>query len=288
VARELGISVTTVGKWLARAATDGPAGLRDRSSRPHRCPRATPLATQATIVTLRRQRLPGRVIAQRVGRSPATVSRVLRRARLSRARDLAPPVPVIRYERATPGDLLHLDTKKLGRFTHPGHRATGQCAGQHRDRGIGYDLVHVAVDDHSRLAHATIRPDERGATAAAALRECVAWYARQGIQVQAVMTDNAPSYLSRAFRAACAELGVRHLRTRPYTPRTNGKAERFIRTALTEWAYGQSYPSSAARAEALAPWLTRYNHERPHQGIGGVAPASRIRHGDNNLLRVNS
>lgn len=254
VAAELGISVRTVSKWVARFLAEGEAGLADRSSRPHQVRQETPVAVVEEMVALRQQHRTGRQIAEQVGCSPSTVSRVLRRARLSRAQHLVPKPPVIRYERATPGELLHLDIKYLGRFQRAGHRVTGDRSGQGPRQGSGWEYVHVAIDDHSRLAHAAISPNQQASSAVAFLHQCIAWYAAHGVTSTGVMTDNGPCSISDAFQQACATLGLKHRRTRPYTPRTNGKAERFIRTALQEWAYAHSSPHSQRRQEALAPW----------------------------------
>ena len=203
--------------------------------------------------------------------SPATVSRILRKARLSRARDLDPPEPVRRYERDHPGELIHIDIKKLGRFDRVGHRITGDRTGQSNARGIGWEFVHVGIDDNSRIAflHAACR-----------------YYQSLGITVTRVMTDNGACYKSFAFRDACKALGLRHIRTRPYTPKTNGKAERFIQTSLREWAYARAYPTSEHRKDALEPWLHNYNWHRPHGSIQSKPPVSRLDHPMNNLLRL--
>jgi transposase InsO family protein len=228
------VSPRTASKWLARFRQGGVAAFQDRSSRPHRLHRPTPLLRQEEVLTLRRQKLTGYEIARRTGLSRATVSRLLRRHRLHRWRDLFPPVPVIRYERPHPGDLLHLDIKKLPRIHRPGFRVTGNP----RDsvRNAGYDFVFVAIDDHSRLAHAAVLANEQATTAVAFLRQAVAHYQRFGLELKSVMTDNGPCFRSEVFARACHQLGLKHLRTRPYTPRTNGKAERFIQSSLREWA----------------------------------------------------
>ena len=287
VATAFGVDVKTVYKWVARFQAEGPAGLRDRSSRPHRLNRPTPPPVVTRIVELRRQRLTGQQIARQVRVSPATVSRVLRAAGLSRAKDLDPPEPVVRYERATPGELIHIDIKKLGRFAAEGHRVTkDRQAG--RSRGAGWEFVHVAIDDASRLAFSQILPDEKKQSATAFLRAAVAYYASLGVAVTRVMTDNGSCYRAADFRKACAELGLKHIRTRPYTPKTNGKAERFIQTALREWAYAQAYPTSAHRAAELPLWLHRYNWHRPHGGIKSQTPISRLGLDADNLLRFHS
>ena len=281
-----GVSVRTGHKWLARFRAEGPAGLVDRSSRPKRMPRALNATEQGQLEALRRQRWPLWRIARQAGRGIGTVSRCVKRLGLSRLASLQPPASVVRYERAAAGELLHLDTKKLGRIDGVGHRITGDRA-LNRNRGIGWDMVHLAIDDHSRVSFACILPDERGENCAQFLRQAVAYYASLGVRIDRVMTDNGCGYVSRAFRAACLELGVRHVRTRPYTPKTNGKAERFVQTSLREWAYARPYVSSAQRAAALQPFLHRYNWHRPHSALNHQPPMSRIP-AMNNLLELNT
>ena len=280
-----GISCRTGYKWLARFKAEGPSGLVDRSSRPRRMPRALSTAEQSYLESLRRQRWPLWRIAVRAGRGMGTVSRCMKRLGLSRLAALEPPTPVVRYERAAPGELLHLDTKKLGRIDGVGHRITGDR--RSAKRGIGWDLVHLAIDDHSRVSFALIKTDECGQSCADFLREAVAYYASLGVRIDRVMTDNGSGYVSKAFRQACVELGVRHLRTRPYTPKTNGKAERFVQTSLREWAYARPYESSAQREAALQPFLYRYNWHRPHSALNRQPPMSRIP-AMNNLLELNT
>jgi len=224
VATAMGVTTKTVGKWVARFAAEGAAGLVDRSSRPHRLYRPTPEATAERIEALRRQRWTGKQIAQTVGVSPATVSRVLKRLGLSRLRDLEPAVPVIRYERKTPGEMIHLDIKKLGRFDRVGHRITGDRTGQSNSRGIGWEFVHVCIDDASRIAFSQIMPDEKKESATTFLKAALAYYHSLGIAVARVMTDNGSCYRSFDFRDACRDLGLKHIRTKPYTPKTNGKS----------------------------------------------------------------
>ena len=287
VATAFGVDVKTVNKWVARFVAEGPLGLEDRSSRPRRLRDPTPPATIERIIALRRQRFTGQQIAGQTGVSPATVSRILRAAKLSRAKDLEPAAPVVRYERAASGELIHIDIKKLGRFETEGHRVTGdRQAG--RSRGAGWEFVHVCIDDASRLAFSQILPDEKKESAVAFLRAAVAYYAGLGVTVQRVMTDNGSCYRARAFRKACKDLGLKHIRTRPYTPKTNGKAERFIQTALREWAYAQAYPSSDRRAAELPVWLHRYNWHRPHGGIKSQTPISRLGLNRDNLLRLHT
>ena len=235
---------------------------------------------------LRRQRWTGLRIAQQTHLSRATVSRILRRLKLSRIRDLEPKLPVQRYEHARPGDLLHLDIKKLGRIARPSHRVTGN----RRDRvsGIGWEYLHVAIDDHSRIAFSAIYPDEKRSSVLAFLAAALDYYARFGIRFRALLTDNGPAYRSRAFAQACRALRLKHRFTRPYTPRTNGKAERFIQTALREWAYGRTYQNSIERSQQLLPWLHQYNWHRPHGSLGSSPPISRSALDRNNLLRLHS
>jgi len=286
VAAALGVSARTAGKWVARFRAEGLAGLEDRSSRPHRLRRPTPQATCERIMELRRRRWTGKQIAAATGVSPATVSRILRRAGLSRLRDLEPAAPVRRYQRQHPGELIHLDIKKLGRFDSPGHRVTGSRVGQSKSRGIGWEFVHVCIDDASRVAFSQILPDEKKESAVAFLKAAVAYYRGLGIAVTRVMTDNGSCYRSQTFRKACDELALRHIRTKPYSPKTNGKAERFIQTALREWAYAQAYPNSQHRANELPAWLHRYNWHRPHGGINYQTPISQLGLTRNNLLRL--
>jgi transposase InsO family protein len=286
VATAFGVDVKTVNKWVARFVAEGPAGLADRSSRPSRLREPTPPETVERIIALRRQRFIGRQIAGQTKVSPATVSRILRAAKLSRAKDLEPAPPVIRYQRDNPGELIHIDIKKLGRFEAVGHRMTDDRTV--RSRHVGWEFVHVCIDDASRVAFSQILPDERKESAVAFLRAAVAYYASLGVKVARVMTDNGSAYRSKAFRKACADLGLKHIFTRPYTPKTNGKAERFIQTALREWAYAQAYPSSDRRALELPAWLHRYNWHRPHGGIKSNTPISRLALDRDNLLRLHT
>jgi transposase InsO family protein len=294
VAMAFGVTVKTARKWVERFRAEGTEGLKDRSSRPRRLYRPTSRETQERVIELRHRRWTGRLIARCVGISPATVSRVLRRAGLSRIKDLELPEPVIRYEREHPGELIHLDIKKLGRFEQPGHRVTGDRTRQSSTRGrrggktwgMGWEYVHVCIDDASRIACSQVMPDEKKESAVAALKAAVACYNRLGVTVSRVMTDNGACYKSHAFREACADLGLKHIRTRPYTPKTNGKAERFIQTALREWAYAQAYPTSDHRTAELPRWLHRYNWHRPHGGIKSQTPISRLGLDQDNLLRL--
>jgi len=288
VSEAVGVCPHTVRKWVKRFLAEGVAGLRDRSSRPHRLHRPTPSPVIDRIAELRRQRWTGSQIAAEVSVSPATVSRVLRRLGISRMRDLEPAEPVRRYEREKPGELIHLDIKKLGRFERIGHRITGDRTGQSTSRGVGWEYVHVCIDDASRVAFVRVLPSEKKHDAVAFLRAAVAYYQSLGIAVARVMTDNGSCYRSFDFRDACRELGLRHIRTKPYTPKTNGKAERFIQTALREWAYAQAYATSNRRAEELPRWLHRYNWHRPHGGIKSQTPISRLGLAGDNLLTLHS
>jgi transposase InsO family protein len=282
VAADFGVSERTVRKWLARWRAGGEPALNDRSSAPAR-PRQLPPGQIAAIEALRRQRLTSPVIARRLGLPLSTVGGILRRLGLGRLKRLDPPLPVVRYQRERPGELVHIDTKKLGKIAGIGHRITGRRPGRvNRHPGIGWEYLHVAVDDASRLAYTEILPDERKASAIAFLERALAWFARHGITVERIMTDNGSAYRSRDFRAACARAGVRHLRTRPYTPRTNGKAERFLQTVMRECAYARAFRSSRERAAALPRWLHLYNEHRPHTALAGQPPISRLTM--NNLL----
>ena len=281
--RAFGITLPTVRKWLARWEMEGAAGLRDRSSRPQRSPLRIRARDRQRIVDLRRQKRTAVAIAQITGISRATVGRVLRSERLSRWKSLFPREPDRRYEKAAPGELLHLDIKKLGRIVGgPGHRVTGDRRGQ-RD-GSGWEYAHVCIDDHSRLSYVEILSDEKRETTSGFLQRAVDWYASCGITPQALLTDNGSAYRSHLFAEVCRVRGLHHSFTRPYRPRTNGKAERFIRTALTEWAYRRPFRSSAERARALQPWLHHYNFHRRHTALDGRPPVSRV----NNLLSAYS
>lgn len=286
VAQAMGVSLTTLKKWLRRYRAEGPAGLLDRSCRPRCSPRQLPAECVAQVIALRQQRRTGRFICQRLQLSGASVSRILRRARLSRWRDLEPRPPVVRYERDNPGELLHLDTKKLGRIKGIGHRIHGDR--QVRNRGIGWDYVHVAIDDASRVALGSVAANERAETACTFLRATVEHFRTRGVRIERVMTDNGSPYVSHAFRNTCQQLGIRHLRTKPFTPRTNGKAERFIQTCLREWAYAQAYTSSDQRTTALAHWLHHYNWHRPHSALNCQPPITKLGLKGNNLLKLHS
>ncbi|WP_275782838.1 IS481 family transposase [Pararhizobium gei] len=287
-ARIYGVSPKVVSRWVARFKTAGRDGMADRSSRPRSSPRQTGGALVERIADLRRQRLTGKHIAMETGVSPATVSRVLKRVGLSRMKDLAPAEPVVRYEYAEPGGLIHLDIKRLGRFDRVGHRITGNRTGQSRSRGVGWEYVHVCIDDASRIAFTDIFPDEKAASAVAFLTAAVAYYNSLGITVTRGMTDNGSCYKARDFAKACKALGLKHVRTKPYTPKTNGKAERFIQTALREWAYACAYPSSEHRKSNLPNWTHMYNWHRPHGSLNSKTPIGRLGLNRDNLLRLHS
>jgi transposase InsO family protein len=275
-AAAFGLSVQSVRKWRRRYETEGLAGLADRSSRPRHSPHGTAPRLEARIAALRQRRRSGPQIADALELPCSTVGDVLRRLGLGRLPPLQPRPPIIRYERATPGELLHIDAKKLGRIAVVGHRITGDRSVHGQRYRPGWEYLHVAVDDASRVAYAALFPDESAASAVAFLRDAVAFLARLGVRVESVMTDNAFCYIRRQYAEAVAALALRHLRIRPYTPRTNGKAERFIQTALREWAYVRSYPSSRRRAGALPHFLTTYNTIRPHTAHGRRPPMSRL------------
>jgi transposase InsO family protein len=287
--RPAGISARTAYKWLARHWSEGAAGLRDRSSRPRRTPTRLPSDREALVVELRRSRLTAKQIARQLRLTRPTVARALVRHGVSRLRFLEPPPPANRYQWPNPGDLIHLDIKKLGRFRRVGHRITGRYAGVHDSSGAGWEFAHVCVDDATRLAYVELLPDEKAETSLGFLDRAIAWLRERGIRVKRVMTDNGSGYRSHLFAQRCWHHGLRHLRTRPYTPRTNGKAERFIQTLLREWAYSAPYSSSNARARVLPRWLRYYNQRRPHSSLDDVPPIARIRSGPlNNVLRNHS
>jgi transposase-like protein len=285
-AAQHGVTPPTARKWLGRYLAAGEAGLLDVSSRPAVSPRAIAPAKALVIVELRHKRLTQARIAAALCVSKSTVGRVLARAGLSRLVDLQPAEPVVRYEHEAPGDMLHIDTKKLGRIERPGHRVTGDR--KDSVEGAGWEMLFVAIDDHARIGFTDMYPDEKWPQAVQFLRNAVAYYASLGVRVQRVLTDNGSAFRSRQFADCCAELGLRHKFTRPYRPQTNGKAERFIQSALREWAYGFTYQSSSQRCAALDSWIHHYNWHRPHQGIGGAAPMSRLNKSRNNLLTLHS
>jgi transposase InsO family protein len=273
-----GVAERTVYRWLARYREEGESGLCDRPSTPKTIPHRTPPDRVESILRLRKVRMTGAEISEVLGMAPATVSAVLQREGLGKLSRVEPPEPPNRYERERPGELVHIDVKKLGRIgpRGAGHRVTGNKGAGQRSRGAGWEFVHVAVDDATRFAHAEVLADERAETAVGFLRRTVEHLAAHGIAVEAVMTDNGSPYVSVVHALACRELGIRHLRTRPYRPRTNGKAERFIQTMLRGWAWGAIYRSSAERTRALPGWLDRYNWRRQHGSLGKRPPGSRL------------
>jgi len=277
------VSERTCSKWVRRYRAQGDAGLRDRSSAPHQIPHRTPADRVEVLELLRRLRMTSSEIAECLGMALSTVSAVLKRIGLGKLSRLDPPEPPNRYERRQAGELLHIDVKKLGRINGAGHRVTGNRASQNANRRArrkggpaGWEFVHVCVDDATRLAYAEVLDDEKATTAIAFLRRAIAFYAAHAITVQRVMTDNGAAYRSTAHALACRVLGVRHLRTRPRRPRTNGKAERFIKTMIAGWNDGAIYGSSAQRAAALDAWLWTYNHRRPHGALNRQPPIARL------------
>jgi transposase InsO family protein len=270
-AEAAGVSKRTVAKWVARRRRG--ESMDDRSSAPRRVPSRTPADRVEAIERLRRLRMTAAEIAEILGMALSTVSLWLRRIGLGKRSRLEPPEPANRYERSRPGELIHVDVKKLGRFRAAGKRMVST---RHRSQGAGWECCHVAIDDATRLAFVEVLPDERGETAVGFLRRAVAWFAERGITVERVMTDNGSPYVSKVHAETCSELGIRHLRTRRYRPRTNGKAERFIQTMLREWAYGRLFGSSTERTRALPFWLDHYNFRRPHGSLGHRPPGSRL------------
>jgi transposase InsO family protein len=273
-AEAAGVSVRTVSKWLACYRAEGEDGLLDRSSAPRSIPHRTPEERVQVIAALRRLRMTAAEIAECLRMPLSTVSAVLTRIGLGKRSRLEPPEPPNRYERARPGELLHIDVKKLGKIGRPGHRVNGDR--RTRSRGIGWEYVHICVDDATRLAYVEVLADEKATTAVGFLRRAVAHFRSYGIQVERVMTDNGPCYRAILHALACKALAIKHLRTRPYRPRTNGKAERFIRTMLGGWAYGAIYASSQERRLALTGWLDFYNRRRPHGSLGHQPPHARL------------
>lgn len=274
VADGLQLSPRTVYRWWRRYRAEGEPGLQDRSSRPRHCPRARPRWQRRQIRRLREQRWSSLRIAGALRLPVSTVVHIQRRLGLARLARVEPRRPIVRYERRRPGALVHLDVKKLGRIGRIGHRIHGDR--RRRARGIGWEYVHVAVDDATRLAYAEIYPDETAASATAFLSRVTQWFARWGVTVRAVMTDNGSGFRGHRFTALRRQLRVRHVWTRPYSPQTNGKAERFIRTTLAEWAYVQPYRTSLARARVLTDFLRYYNRARPHSALGYRTPAQRL------------
>jgi transposase InsO family protein len=282
-AEAAGITARTARRWLERWRTEGAQGLLDRSSAPKRIPHKTSPERVEEIIRLRRLRMTAAQIATALQMALSTVSAVLKRVGLGKRSRLDPPEPPNRYERRHPGELIHIDVKKLGRILKPGHRVTGDRRSQASTsragktvRVAGWEFVHVAIDDHSRLAYAEVLTDEKGLTAVGFLRRALEFFAGHGVEVQRVMTDNGSPYISHVHAAACRELQLKHLRTQPYRPRTNGKAERFIQTLQREWAYGRVFQTSAERTAALGPWLNHYNFTRPHGALSHKPPGSRV------------
>lgn len=286
VGREKGVSAPTVLTWVCRYEAEGEAGLADRSSRPHRSPRSLARRTGRRIERLRHKKWTGRKIARVLRLAVSTVSLWLRRLGLGRLKSLEEKPEGVRYERERPGELLHRDTKKLGRIRGVGHRIHGDRT--RRSRGVGWEYLHVCVDDASRVAYAEILHDERAENAAGFLERCVAFFGGLGVRTERVMTDNRSCYVSRRFRTKVESLGARHIRTRPYRPQTNGKAERWIQTALREWAYLRPYANSDARYEALGPILDKYNRLREHRSLGNSTPLARRSPTVNNVLDPDS
>lgn len=280
-AEAAGVSVRTVSKWVARFRQEGEQGLLDRPSAPSLVPHRTPEERVELIACLRRLRMTAAEIAEVLGMPLSTVQAILTRIGLGRLSRLEPPEPANRYEKQRPGELVHVDVKKLGKIGLPGHRVNGDR--RTRSRGIGWEYVHIAVDDATRLAYVEVLEDEKATTAAAFLRRAVAFFGSFGVQVERVMTDNGSAYRAVVHALACKALGIKHLRTRPYRPRTNGKAERFIRTLLGGWAYGAIYRTSHERRRALAGWLDHYNRRRPHGSLNRQTPAERLHALRNNV-----
>jgi transposase InsO family protein len=287
-ARQFNTTPKTVAKWVERFRAEGVDGLRDRSSRPLSLPSQTPQATCDAVETLRRRRYTGKQIAAELHISSATVSRILQRRGLSKLAALEPAEPIRRYERENPGEIIHIDIKKLGRFEQVGHRITGDRKGQSNSRGVGWEYLHLAIDDHSRVAYSEILPDEKRRSCLRFLLNALRFFRAHGVKVQRVMTDNGVSFRSRRYAKALRLLKIKHLRTRPYTPKTNGKAERFVQTSLREWAYAQAYLTSDHRAQHLPGWLHRYNWHRPHSSLKSKPPISRLGLTEDNLLRLHN
>lgn len=291
-ARLFQTTAKTVAKWVRRFKAEGVAGLQDRSSRPHSSPNQTPSSVCDTIEALRRDRCTQDAIARSVGCSRSTVSRILKRLGLSLLSALEPKQARPRYERATPGEIIHIDIKKLGRFNRKGHRITGSrkghSNGKYKDKAPGWEYVHVAVDDNSRVSFSEIKESERKEAAVEHLIAAVAYYRCLGVIVERVMTDNGSCYKSKLWARTCRELGIKHLRTKPYTPQTNGKAERFIQTALREWAYATAFENSEQRKADLPRWQHRYNWHRPHASLGKQTPISRLGLTEDNLLKLHT
>jgi len=283
-AEAAGLSARTARKWHERQAVEGSAGLLDRSSRPRRSPGRSDAGKLERAVALRKnQRLTYERIAERLGLSKSVVARTCKAAGVARLPGLQQAVPVRRYEKASAGELLHLDTKKLGCFEQPGHRVTGDRT--KNTRRAGWQALHVAIDDHSRVGFSLMLADEKATSACAFFLAALRYYKALGVRIERVMTDNGSAYRSRRFAKLLRRLSIKHVRTRPYTPRTNGKAERFIQTLLREWAYAFIYPSSTHRTNELQPWMYHYNFHRPHSAVSKKPPATRLGFDGNNVLR---
>ena len=281
-----GVSVRSIYKWLSRFKKEGSAGLRDRGSRPKRLRCSLSAKQRLEIERLRRERRPYREICKRVKASLSAVARYAKAIGLNRLEVLEPKPVVVRYEKEHPGELVHLDTKRLSRFHRPGHRITGDRA--HPSIGAGYEFLHVAIDDHARVAYCELYRDERGISAIRFLTRLVGYYRRLGVKVARILTDNGSCYRNKRFRRACKRLGIKHSFTRPRRPQTNGKAERFIKTALCEWAYARSYSNHQQRAKDLLPWLHRYNWHRPHASLDYHPPMRRLGLSMNNLSALHN
>lgn len=273
-AEAFGVSEPTVRKWHRRWRDGGWKALEDRPARPHRSPRKTSESREQRIERLRKKRLPAIEIARKLKMPRSTVGAVIRRLGLSRLAPETPPAPIVRYERKGAGELLHVDIKSLGRIERTGHRIHGNR--RTRVRGAGWEHVHVCVDDATRVAYVEMLPSLRAVDACGFMERAAKWFERQGVTVQRVMTDNGSAYVSKPFRELCERLGLKHLRTRPYRPRTNGKAERFIQTLLREWAYKKAYKHSRWRRRTLPTWVRRYNDSRPHTALGYKTPMNRL------------
>jgi len=275
-----GVSERTAAKWRARWRAEGERGLLDRPSRPRRSPRRTPTDRIEAIVRLRHLRMTAAEIAEALGMALSTVSLILKRSGIGRRSKLEPLEPVNRYEHERPGELVHLDVKKLARFDRPGHRVLGRGRGRY-ETGAGYEYLHVCVDDYSRVVYVELPPDEQGSTAACFLQRAAAHFAGRGVKIERVLSDNGSCYRSAAFSQSCTQLRIVHSRTRPRRPQTNGKAERFIQTLLREWAYARIYTTSQERSTTLPTWINHYNYRRPHGSLSHQPPATRL----NNVLR---
>ena len=285
-AAEFRLSRQSAGKWVRRYRESGIEDLRDHSSRPRRSPRSTSSELVERVGQLRRERWTGIRIAQATGLSRTTVSRILTRLKLNKLRMIEPQPPILRYEHAAPGDMLHIDIKKFARIVKPGHRITGDPRDE--TRGAGWEFLYVAVDDHSRMAYTAMYPNQKAVSSIDFLHRATSWFRHVGIHIRQVLTDNGPCFYRLQFGGACQALGIKPRHTRPYRPQTNGKAERFIQTAIREWAYARRYETSAQRLQHLQPWTHQYNWHRPHASLNQMPPISRSGLDVNNLLRHHS